>query len=193
LRDAGQCLGNQRSRCNSGNSFNNLKRNVGRCRSNCSGSNSSGGNCNNTGPGCSSWGTGTTPYGSEGGGQADNKAWTDGWQETGTHRENVRDYYDIYDPRTTQGQSYDTQLQGKLTEEGGSYVFTQIVDPTTGDTSYVPYFELQPTDISAIMDAMEDQEVPRTYSDIVRLYFESLTNGGATADSPDNSETEPAE
>jgi hypothetical protein len=91
--------------------------------------------------------------------------------------DNLAEYEALYNSLYKPGQSYDTQLEGKFTEMGGSYFFTETVDPTTGESSYVPYFELEPTDVTAIMDAMEDQDIPRSYADFVRFYFEQLATG----------------
>jgi hypothetical protein len=93
-----------------------------------------------------------------------------------------RDYQALYDPYFEQSSGYDVQLEGKFTEEGGSYVFIEIADPETGETSYVPYFDLEPTDITALMDAVEDQDIPRSYEDFVRFYFQQLTAARTSAE-----------
>ena len=192
LKEAGQCLGQFGQNLNSGNRFNSIKQGIQASRSGMSGgrrSGSSGSGC--TGTAESSWGTGTSPY-----------AVSPSRNNSGHYSENsvdpnatpdgLRDYQELYTSGFKPGQDYDVQVEGQFSDQGGSYVFTEVVDPNTGETSYVPYFSLEPTDLTALMDAVEDQDIPRTYADFVRFYFEQLA-AGSSGDSSSSDDTSPDE
>jgi hypothetical protein len=168
----------------SGNAISQAQRRMGSCRrslGSCQGS----GSCNNPqnggqgqgGKAASGWGVGTTPYGTTGGPQAPNSSSNDPSEDPNDTAANMRDYQQIYNPSFMKNQSYETQVHGQETGEGGSLVYIEKTDPQTGETSYVPYFALQPSDMQSLMDSIEDQEIPRSYQDLVRSYFQQLTGG----------------
>jgi len=178
IKDAGQCLGQFGPQLNAGRCFKKVQRRICASRSSlsgCQGGQSGGSRAH------SSWGTGSSPY------AVAPAPLTPGHQndpsiDPSNTNADVLDYQELYQPGFKPHSTYETQLEGKFTDAGGSYVFVEVADPDTGETSYVPYFTLEPTDVTALMDAIEDQDIPRSYADLVRLYFEQLAAGGAVAD-----------
>ncbi len=182
LKDAGESLGQYGQCLGSGSRFDNAQQ--GLCRSRCrlSGACSgrqSGGEGTRTGRAAGGWGRGTSPYAVSPAPVTPGHS-TEHSQDPNETPNQTRRYQELYNPAIKPSQSYETRLEGKFTDTGGSYVFTEIVDPETGETSYVPYFSLEPTDVSALMDAIEDQDIPRSYADFVRFYFEQLAQGSNT-------------
>ena len=176
-RNAGRSMGQCGQSLGSCSSLRKLKQGLSRSRSSLSGAcQNSGGQCNNSGRGGQNWGVGTTNLGA-GNYNVQPYGTNDPSQDESIQPDDMADFESIYQSRFKPGQSYDTQVEGKFTEMGGSYIFTEIVDPQTGETSYVPHFELEPSDVTALMDAMEDQDIPRSYADFVRFYFEQLAAG----------------
>ena len=142
-------------------------------------SNKSGQSSSNGRQSASGWGTGTSDSDSHGS-QVTSSNLNDPAQKSGAENQAVRDFNQNFQSNVKNSKSYETQIEGKFSDQGGSYIFTEVTDPTTGETGYVPYFNLEPADISALMDAMEDQDIPRTYEDFVRFYFEQLANASLT-------------
>jgi hypothetical protein len=183
LRRAGGSCNSMGSSLRSGQCFGRCQSRLGSCRRGL------GGQCNNprnggqsgAGNAASGWGVGSTPY-ETGGSQVANRQWNGNTEDpTGTEHD-TRQYQGIYNPQFEQSQSFQTQVNGKETDVGGSLMFTEVTDPQTGETSSVPYFDLQPSDLQSLMDSVENQEVPRSYQDLVRFYFEQLTGGARPAE-----------
>jgi hypothetical protein len=180
LRSAGGSCNKPGSSMCSGNSLSRAQSGLGNCRRGLGGqcpNPQNGGQSNNPGgQAASGWGVGTTN--SEGGsGPVANKPWTGNSEDPNHASHDMTDYQSIYNSQILQNQSYQTQVGGKDTGEGGSLVMIQKVDPNTGETSYVPYFALAPSDMQSLMNSIEDQDIPRSYEDLVRAYFEQLTGG----------------
>ena len=175
-RSAGQSMGRFGQSLGSCSSFSKMKQGICRSRSSISGNCSRPGGQGSCNTGGQNWGTGSSPYqaGTYG---VEPGAMNDPSEDPNANPDEYRDYEEIYASRFKPGQFYDVQLEGKLTDVGGSYIFTEVVDPQTGETSYIPYFELETSDVATLMDAMEDQDIPRSYADFVRFYFEQLAAG----------------
>ncbi|HEX9744114.1 MAG TPA: hypothetical protein VGB30_01695 [bacterium] len=157
---------------------------MSQCRSGmCQGGNNSqnGGQSSQNGRAGNSWGVGTSSY-AVGPSPVSQGNQNDPSLDPDEQNTSERPFEQIYKPRYDQNQSFDTFVSGEFSDDGGSYVFIQKADPETGETSYVPYFELQPSDVDSLMDAVEDQEIPRTYEDMVRYYFEQLAHATASGD-----------
>ncbi|MCX6645406.1 MAG: hypothetical protein NTY09_03480, partial [bacterium] len=178
-RNAGQCMGQYGESLSSCNSFSQMQQGINNSRSSMCNGNRDGGQSNN-GTGAQSWGVGTTNE-AAGNYQVQSLNMNDPSQNPDNQSDAMTDYEALYSSRFKPGQSYDTQVEGKFTDQGGSYIFTEVVDPETGETSYVPYFELEQTDVTALMDSMEDQDIPRSYADFVRFYFEQLADGSQSS------------
>jgi len=194
LRQFGESLGQCRSQLNSGRSFDKTQQGLQSSRSCISGTCNNPGSSNRSGSGtgsssqsgygnsssgdraASGWGTATTPYGVSGAPVTPGQQNMD-WNDPTANPNDTTDYERIYSSQFENSQSFETQLEGNFTDSGGSYVFIEATDPDTGETSYIPYFSIEPTDVTALMDAIEDQDIPRSYSDFVRFYFEQLASG----------------
>ncbi len=167
MRQAGQCMSDKFGEClGSGSKFNKMNQRISQCRGGlCSGSGSNPGQ-ESGGQGVGQragggWGTGSTPY-ATGPSPVQPGHQNQDWNDPNQTPNETRDYQALYKPSIEQSQTYDVQLEGKFTDVGGSYIFTEVVDPDTGETSYVPYFSLEPTDVETLMDAVEDQDIPRS-------------------------------
>ena len=190
-RNFGQSLG-------TGKKFSQMSQGVGACRNgvsgSCQGSQATPSNPQNGGDSQGDragggWGTGTTPFAVQPTpGQAGHQNYD--WNDPNATPNGNREYKPIYAPSFEQSKDYDVQLEGKFTDSGGTYTFTEKVDPDTGEVSYVPHFSIEPTDVESLMDAIEDQDIPRSYADLVRLYFEQLAGGSNTASSEPEATTD---
>jgi len=180
LKRAGECLGRSGQCMGSGSCFSKIKSRIQQSRCNLSGAACQSGASSQAGRAESAWGVGTTPY-AVSPSRITSGHYSENSQAEGKTPDDSREYTPLYSSGFKPAQSYETQLEGKFTDVGGSYVFTEIVDPNTGETSYVPYFSLEPSDVTALMDAVEDQDIPRSYADFVRFYFEQLALGSAAS------------
>lgn len=180
-RSMGQCQGN----CEGRTSLEELKQRVGQCRSSmCCGNSSGQSNSASQGP-QQGWGTGHTSEESPEFKNVDPPGWEDRFIE-GETPNNTADFEEThsseYDAR---GQGWDTMLSGENTGVGESFVFTREVDPQTGDVSIIPDFDVEIYEVEAVMDAIEDQDIPRAYEDFVRFYFEMLARASSDIEESD--------
>ena len=167
LRSAGRCLDYLNS-LQLGREMENIRNGIRRCKQEVGRSNLTGGKEES-----SRWGVGSTPFITESGEVSPSRYREEANGKITTPYQ-TGEFVSPYESQIMPREGYGTRIEGKLTEKGGSFVYVEVVDPQTGEVSYVPYLDISPEDIAYLMSSIEDQEIPRTYEEFVRFYFEQL-------------------